>query len=349
MQTLHTFKSQYPEMFCLSAEAPDKLARFLQDSGFLPANEKIEQLAKAGDGNMNCVLRAVTPRRTFIAKQSRPWVEKYPAIAAPFDRVLEEARFYQITARHPELAKYMAEVLAVFPAHRLLLLQDLGDASDFSFLYKQKKKLDKKQLHNITEILLCLHQVKTGSSGSTDDPVLQNRYMRQLNHQHMFVLPFAPDNGLDLDNLTPGLSAIVRDVCLDSVVQDRAEALGKLYLSDGDTLLHGDYFPGSWLNTPNGIKIIDPEFGFYGLAEFDLGVLFAHLYLTGQTEAAIEGIWQQYTARLAADWPLCMGFTGIEMLRRLAGVAQLPLEQDAAWKKTKMLLARDFLMSWAPD
>jgi 5-methylthioribose kinase len=26
------------------------------------------------------------------------------------------------------------------------------------------------------------------------------------------------------------------------------------------------------------IKVIDPEFCFYGLREFDLGVLFAHMY-----------------------------------------------------------------------
>jgi 5-methylthioribose kinase len=35
------------------------------------------------------------------------------------------------------------------------------------------------------------------------------------------------------------------------------------------------------------IKVIDPEFCFYGLREFDLGVLFAHMYLTQQKESAM--------------------------------------------------------------
>jgi 5-methylthioribose kinase len=38
---------------------------------------------------MNCVLRIETAR-SFIIKQSRGYVEKYPQIAAPAERVLTE-------------------------------------------------------------------------------------------------------------------------------------------------------------------------------------------------------------------------------------------------------------------
>ena len=40
-------------------------------------------------------LRVQTAERSFILKQSRPWVEKYPAIPAPEERVLVEAAFYE--------------------------------------------------------------------------------------------------------------------------------------------------------------------------------------------------------------------------------------------------------------
>ena len=49
-------------------------------------------IARAGDGNMNCTLRASLGGRTLILKQSRPYVAKYPSIPAPLDRAIERSR-----------------------------------------------------------------------------------------------------------------------------------------------------------------------------------------------------------------------------------------------------------------
>ena len=38
----------------------------------------------------------------------------------------------------------------------------------------------------------------------------------------------------------------------------RVAALGARYLEDGETLVHGDYFPGSWVRTGAGVAVIDP-------------------------------------------------------------------------------------------
>lgn len=146
--------------------------------------------------------------------------------------------------------------------------------------------------------------------------------MRELNHEHIFTLPFAPDNGLAFK---PALQKGQRNL-LDSALSDRAASLGEAYLrtyTDNACLLHGDFYPGSWLERPNGdVAIIDPEFCFYGPAEFDLGVLWAHLRFARYSDA-------QSTALLAAygnyNHDTARQFAGVEILRRLFGVAQLPL------------------------
>lgn len=82
-------------MFILDAEAPNQLSLYLLAKNWLAADEKLISATKAGDGNMNYVLRISTNFRTFIIKQSRAYVEKYPQIAAPATRVITEAAFYQ--------------------------------------------------------------------------------------------------------------------------------------------------------------------------------------------------------------------------------------------------------------
>jgi hypothetical protein len=57
--------------------------------------------------------------------------------------------------------------------------------------------------------------------------------MRALNHEHIFRLPLAPDNGLDLDRITPGLDALSRELKEDERYVTRVRALGALYLDSG--------------------------------------------------------------------------------------------------------------------
>jgi 5-methylthioribose kinase len=68
-----------------------------------------------------------------------------------------------------------------------------------------------------------------------------------------------------------------------------------------------------------------------GEPAFDLGVLLAHLYLSGQPASLADSIPQRYgaTGETAA---LARGFAGAEIMRRLLGVAQLPLEADLETK-----------------
>jgi len=130
------------------------------------------------------------------------------------------------------------------------------------------------------------------------------------------------------------------------------ETLGRVYLRDGGTLLHGDFFPGSWLRTAEGPRIIDPEFCFLGAPEFDVGVLVAHLLLADQPPAIVDRALTGYAERIGtrpdeASRALVMRFAGVEMMRRLIGVAQLPLTASLARKRTWLRQVREMVSSAA--
>lgn len=291
------------------------LDRYLRGRGWLETGERVTNAEIAGQGNMNYIVRVITEVRTFILKQARPWVEKYPEIAAPFDRALIEAEFYRLVRGTPA-ADCMPTLYWDDEEARILCLEDLGALGDFTNVY-DGTPIRGEELGQLCRLLSVLH------SSSSD---LANREMRALNHFHIFVLPFQPDNGVDLDQVTPGLQAYAETIRENLLLGRRASELGRCYFSEAGFLLHGDYFPGSWLRGRAGVKVIDPEFGFGGPREFDLGVMFAHLHISGMTD--VRASLNSYAHWKDLDESLVSGFAGVEILRRLLGVAQLPINFD---------------------
>jgi 5-methylthioribose kinase len=319
------FESAHPRGFFLDPGAPAAIESYCRARGFLKAHERLLSVSKAGEGNMNLTLRLSTGAGSFILKQARPWVEKYPSIAAPPGRALVEAAFYRAVAQRPELRAAMPVLLGEDPDSGVMVIEDLGEAKDFTGLYRGER-LSKGELEFLSSYLSALHRLCT-----EHEPLFENRPMRALNHEHIFRLPLAPDNGLDLDRITPGLGAAARLLKEDRGFVSRVRELGELYLADGPSLVHGDYFPGSWLRTAHGVRVIDPEFCFMGTPAFDRGVLLAHLYLGRQHP---EPSRFDSTAK---------AFAGAEILRRLIGVAQLPLDARLEEKEELLALSKRLL------
>jgi 5-methylthioribose kinase len=328
-------------MFILNAAEPEELATYLQQQKWLEDEETIVCVSTPGAGNMNCVLRIETPTRSFIIKQSRGYVEKYPQILAPAARVLTEGAFYKKIANSKEVQLVMPALLGVDAVNNLIALEDLGKTNDYTFLYSLEQKIQEEELQQLVNYLHGLHH---SFQKAVVDEELTNTEMRALNYEHIFEYPFKEENGFNLDTVQEGLQELALPYKKDSALKEKMERLGSLYLSKGKYLLHGDYYPGSWLKTDDGIKVIDPEFCFYGLREFDLGVLLAHLYLTQQDEAAIAFVKEKYPFFNELNTSILNGFIGTEIMRRLIGLAQLPLKMDLKTKAELLQTAQSLIL-----
>jgi 5-methylthioribose kinase len=338
------FERAFPRGFFLDQDDPAGLELYLRERGWVGATESLLSIAKAGEGNMNLVLRVVNSSRSIILKQARPWVEKYPSIGAPAGRAEVEVAFYEAASSRPPLRERMARLLGSDPASGVVVLEDLGEAQDFTALYRGAR-LSEVQLAELVSYLAELHRPFEVDSKAR--LLFANRDMRALNHEHVFRLPLAPDNGLDLDRLSPGLDAAAAALKNDVAYVDAVRRLGDSYLEDGPALVHGDYFPGSWLRTESGIRVIDPEFCFLGAAAFDVGVMLAHLHLSRQPIALGEALLSRYAELCGAGasfLELSRRFAGCEIMRRLLGVAQLPLTASLEEKAHLLALSRDLVL-----
>ncbi|MEL6133731.1 MAG: phosphotransferase [Bacteroidota bacterium] len=327
--------------FVLDAEQLPSLNHYLKDRKWIGPDETVETASKPGEGNMNYTLRIRTNFRSFIIKQSRDYVEKYPQIPAPRERAIIEGRFYELIQRIPQLKHVTPEINNIDEENSIIMLEDLGESNDFTFLYQAEQQIDSQDLDDISAFISLLHQSFSSGQVSID---LSNRAMRALNAEHIFQYPFMEDNGFDLDQVIPGLQEIAMPYKTDSALKETIATLSKYYTEDGPTLLHGDYYPGSWLKTLEGVRIIDPEFCFFGRAEFDLSVCVAHFMMGEQDKTVVTRLLSHYEGPEDFDEGLMWQLTGVEIMRRLIGLAQLPLTLSLEKRVILLQQARGFIM-----
>ncbi len=311
------------------------LENYLTNKHWIEEKEHITKITKAGEGNMNVVLRVTTSTRTIIIKQSRPYVQKYKDIPAPIERIAVEKSFYEAIGTGA-IKENIPTIIGFDPESYILMMEDLGNCDDMSFIYHQRT-ISNYQFEKLIEISYQIHNTAT----PIDFPA--NMKMRELNHQHIFVLPFLTENGFSLDDIQIGLQELSMPFKENENLKKQMTQIGEKYLSKGNTLLHGDYYPGSWMSKNNHLYVIDPEFGFIGFPEFDLGVMAAHLIIATHDPSYIEKIIKTYPKYI--DIELYKKIAGIEIMRRLIGLAQLPLSRTLAEKEQLLLMSKNMILS----
>ena len=302
----------------LTEEFTQQTENYLRSKGWINPGAQIYDYKKAGEGNMNFVVRVCTTDGTFIVKQSRSYVEKYRHIDAPIERILVEKEFYEKISGNITLGGFSPKVSGFDDQYYTLAMEDLGYGSDFTGLYSGLISITEDEIEKFISYLAQLHTI-------TAQPFSANAAMKALNHQHIFVYPFLQNNGFNLDTVQKGLQAISLPVKANEKLKTIITGLGKRYLAVGKSLLHGDFYPGSWLKIETGLKIIDPEFAFAGDAEFDVGVMLAHFKMAKVPDTLIQFANECYAAKNEINSQLLNQYIGVEILRRLIGLAQLPL------------------------
>ncbi len=323
------------------SSAVTALSAHLKALGWTRQISTIVALSTPGTGNMNHTLRIHLQDdavKTRILKQSLPYVAKYPDIPAPITRDLSEAAFYQSIQTDASLAQHCPALIGHDQTNHLLCFEDLGAGLDFTHLYPQntahRPSSDislEPALASLLEWLSRLHRLPAPANFPS------NQAMRDLNHAHIFELPFSADSHFAEHTQ---IAAWQSDLIQDAVVMQQIKRLGELYLGSAasglrssNALLHGDFYPGSWLQASSGqamVRIIDPEFGFVGPAEFDLGVLSAHLTFAGWSTGAQDVLLQHYQPPIDFNHHLAAQFGAVEVMRRLLGVAKLPMQASVA-------------------
>ncbi len=304
-------------------------ADYLRRTGLIGADGELIVEA-AGDGNINWVRRIRSAGgRSWIVKQARDALERFPQYQAFSIRLVYEARYLE-TARRHDRGGVLPEVLHFDEENRVLVLEDLGSAPRMDERLRQGHDING-ELESLCRFLARVH-------AATGDEVLAERFanhqMRRLHGDHIFLLPFR-DNSFDLDDAVAVRAMAIRD---NQRLVQRIDRAYSHYLTPRGALVHADVQGSNILLADRGPVLLDAEIAHIGDPAFDLGTVVAHVYMpaiaTGDpapAHATTRKLLATYgdERRVPDDFAeRVQVYAAIEIMRRTIGAARVDVTKD---------------------
>lgn len=299
---------------------------YLRGIGLLAPGEGA-QLGPAGDGNINWVrrVRSDASGRSWILKQARPALERFPEYQVTTERIVFEARYLERTAPF-DSQQVRPEVLHFDAPQRVLVLEDLGDAErlDHALLRGADVAAELERLAGF------LGRVHAGTRDGALAEHFRNGDMQRLHGDHIFTLPYRPNEF----PLSPALSERAREIWRDAPLRECIDTAYTRYVEPRGALVHADVQSGNVLLAQRGAVLLDAEIAHVGDPAFDIGILLAHLWLPALARGAAPAgdalartTWRAYaSAHGDAGLPAYRDvarYAGIELLRRTIGAARV--------------------------
>ncbi|WP_411334891.1 S-methyl-5-thioribose kinase [Metabacillus indicus] len=309
-----------------------------------------------GDGNLNLVFRITDQSNNgLIIKQALPYAkvigESWP-LTLDRARIESSAMLKQAETAGDYVPKiyYSDETLAITAMEDLSHLQiaraGLIEGKDFPLLGRHIGEFLGKTLFYSSDFALN-PQTKKQLVKQFSNPELC-----KITEDFVFTDPFfdVESNSFE-DELRPAAEAIWNDTELKLEVAK----LKHKFLTEAETLVHGDLHTGSIFADDETTKVIDPEFAYYGPTGFDYGHFTANLLMNAisREEAKqqvlldhIETAWTVFAEEFSKAWEKdglevytgidgylsfilektfedAVGFAGVEIIRRTIGLAHV--------------------------
>lgn len=233
-------------------------------------------------GNINLIFRVSSesdPKKSIILKQALTYAKKYPDFKMPQERAKLEAEMLGIENKYcpglaPQLYYYDPEMFInlMEDANQHLIMRDglmqhiyypkfanqigvflartLFYTSDFYLPSIEKKAMVARFINSI----MCK---------ATEDVIFTQPWMEHPNNHWT----------------QPYLDEIAKELHQDNALRVEALTMKEAFMTHAEALIHGDLHTGSIMINPDDMKVIDPEFGYFGPIGFDIGAVVGNLVL----------------------------------------------------------------------
>ena len=251
------------------------------------------EVSEVGDGNLNFVYIVKGPNGVaIVVKQALPYVR---CVGESWPLTLERATFENnaLVAQRACCPDYVPEVYLFDSSKAMIIMRFVEPPHEIL----RKALIAGKKITSFAEHLstFLAQTLFTSSSLNLEGGALRvnisqwsrNTALCALTEQVIFTDPYhsSPMNRWTSPQLDSFVVAIKEDVVLKLAISD----LKAKFLSQTESLLHGDLHTGSVMAKEGSTYVIDPEFAFYGPIGFDIGAVIANLLLSYFSQQARNG------------------------------------------------------------
>jgi 5-methylthioribose kinase len=302
------------------------LVAYIRGLGVLGEDRPL-RVEPAGDGNINYVRRIrAEGGGSVVVKHARPTLERFPEYRAPPERLIYEHTYGEVVREiAPGEAAVLPKVLHFDPEGRVLVLEDVHPSSRLDEELSGGR-CPEAPFAVLGRFLGRVHALTRPRAGELAQR-FQNKGMRELHGEHIFTLPFQPN-----DFPIPEATKREAERLLEPPRLERIQALRQRYYQSEAALVHADVQPTNILLRDGAPILLDAEIAHVGDPAFDVGTLLAHLHFhlavrpddpdLRRAERAFLDAYREGGGG-EADLGRARGYAGVEMLRRTVGAARV--------------------------
>jgi len=254
-------------------ENNDKIKKIFGDT------EEIE-IKEVGDGNLNLVFFVESKKNSICIKQPLPYLRVLKDWPLTLKRSYYESEYMNIHSNHvsdlmpkiydfdPELCTITMEKLSP----HIIMRHGLINGTKYEKFAEDISTFMAKTLFFTSDLYLKADQKKELNSR-----FIMNTELCKITEDLIFTDPYTYNKNNRWTS--PHLDKQKKEIETNDDLKIAVSRLKVKFMSETQSLLHGDLHTGSIMVTENDTKVIDPEFAFYGPMGFDVGALLANLLM----------------------------------------------------------------------
>ena len=270
--------NKYQEHFRMSVE---DAINYTKDFGIFPESAKLRG-EEIGDGNINYIFRVIEDEtgKSVVLKQADKFLRS-SGRPLDLDRNRIEAEILKLEGEcAPEF------VPKVYRYDDIMCVIVMEDISAYKNLRKElmagkifPKFADEISSFLVDTLLPTTDLVLDRAEKKDRVRAFVNKELCDISECLVFTEPYVNDR--DRNIVIPENMEYVKKHLYDDV-ELRAEAakLKNNFMNNAQALIHGDLHSGSIFINEDGMKVIDPEFSFYGPMGYDIGNVIGNLFFS---------------------------------------------------------------------
>ncbi|EGU32625.1 S-methyl-5-thioribose kinase [Vibrio scophthalmi] len=239
------------------------------------------EIKELSDGNINYVYKIIDQEsnRSLILKQADVVLR---SSGRPLDVKRSEIEATMLQIQHKLAPEMIPEVYFYDQVMSVTFMEDVSEFKNFRYemmdrqvfpsFHKQIISYFSKTALGTTDLILNRAEKKANVAKFT------NVELCDISEDLVFTEPFNNYKGRNI--ITQGNEEYVNEhIYSNNQLVSEAMKLRYNFMNNAQALIHGDLHSGSIFINHNGIKVLDPEFAFYGPIGYDIGNVIAHLVM----------------------------------------------------------------------